>query len=334
MPLVQEIKRVILAGILAGVALVSTKSYAAENGTVTMERLYNPNSGEHFYTQNKAEQTKLVKLGWHDEGIGWTAPATSATPVYRVYNKNSGDHHYTTSLAEKNNLVKLGWRNEGIGWYSAEADATPIFRAYNANAKAGSHNYTKNSQEQQMLVTKGWRNEGIGWYGLDVDLTGVPQAQTSWYKTIESPAISVANRNNLYPSIMVAQAILESGWGQSELAQNAMNFFGIKADQTWLGAGKPYYTINTQEYVDGTYITVMANFRKYSSVSNGLQGYADKLKTTLNGNSLRYANVFRDQADDYITAAKNLQKDGYATSPTYAEKLITVIKNYRLYVLD
>ena len=52
-----------------------------------MYRLYNPYTGEHFYTADKAEKAKCISAGWRDEGIGWYAPLKSETPVYRLYNK-------------------------------------------------------------------------------------------------------------------------------------------------------------------------------------------------------------------------------------------------------
>ena len=82
-----------------------------------MYRLYNPNSGEHFYTQNVAEKNNLVSKGWKYEGIGWNGP-TSGNPVYRLYNPNAGDHHYTLHAYEKDNLIKKGWKYEGLAWYA------------------------------------------------------------------------------------------------------------------------------------------------------------------------------------------------------------------------
>lgn len=135
--------------------------------TQNMYRLYNPNSGEHFYTAAKPEHDNLVGLGWHDEGIGWVAPTTSDTPVYRLYNPNAGDHHYTMSVAEKDMLVHVGWRDEGIGWYSAEnSGRAPLYRQYNPNAKAGAHNYTLSKGENDYLVHLGWHGEGIAWYAI------------------------------------------------------------------------------------------------------------------------------------------------------------------------
>ena len=133
---------------------------------VDMYRLYNPNSGEHFYTASVDEKNNLVNFGWRYEGIGWRAPVTSNTPVYRLYNKNAGDHHYTMSVSEKDYLVSIGWKYEGIGWYSDDSKSVPLYRQYNPNAKAGSHNYTVNKSENDNLVRLGWRGEGIGWYGV------------------------------------------------------------------------------------------------------------------------------------------------------------------------
>ena len=77
-----------------------------------MHRLYNPNSGEHFYTKDTNEKNWLVSLGWISEGIGWIAPNSSDYPVYRLYNANGGEHHYTMNKAEKDMLVKVGWKYE------------------------------------------------------------------------------------------------------------------------------------------------------------------------------------------------------------------------------
>jgi|GEM_PF-6255677 len=139
---------------------------SAKAGEKEMYRLYNKNSGEHFYTASAEEKNALVTAGWNYEGIGWTAPGFSLTPVYRLYNSNAGDHHYTTSAGEMKALVKAGWNYEGIGWYSDDNNGTALYRQYNPNAKTGTHNYTTNKKENDALVQLGWKEEGIGWYGV------------------------------------------------------------------------------------------------------------------------------------------------------------------------
>lgn len=133
---------------------------------VEMYRLYNPNSGEHFYTADTEEKNRLVGYGWQYEGIGWNAPSESNIPVHRLYNPNAGDHHYTIDLEEKVMLEKEGWNYEGIGWYSENENGVPLYRQYNPNAQAGSHNYTTDKAENDKLVSLGWHEEGIGWYGM------------------------------------------------------------------------------------------------------------------------------------------------------------------------
>lgn len=139
---------------------------SAQDKWVQLSRLYNPNSGEHFYTSNYTEKQHLITLGWTDEGIGWSSPKTSAHPVYRLYNPNAGDHHYTMNSQEKSSLIVRGWQDEGIGWYSLpQGHGLPVFRQYNPNAAAaGAHHYTANKAENDYLVSIGWRNEGIAWF--------------------------------------------------------------------------------------------------------------------------------------------------------------------------
>jgi hypothetical protein len=132
-----------------------------------MFRLYNPNSGEHFYTSGLAERTAVVAAGWNYEGIGWFAPK-SGTPVLRMYNPVAGEHHYTTSSAEADALVAAGWNLESdCAWYSAPAETgAPLYREYNPNQYSCNHNYTTSQEENDMLVNAGWQYEGIAWYGL------------------------------------------------------------------------------------------------------------------------------------------------------------------------
>jgi len=145
----------------------TTQANAQE--TVDMHRLYNPNSGEHFYTADTAEKNHLVNVGWKYEGVGWLAPKERNNfAVFRLYNPNAGDHHYTTDFNEMNWLVDVhGWKFEGVGWYSDKQQGVKLYRAYNPNAKAGAHNYTTSLGEQKHLLKVGWKDEGTAWYGVD-----------------------------------------------------------------------------------------------------------------------------------------------------------------------
>lgn len=109
----------------------ATISSGNPNSLLSLHRLYNPNSGEHFYTCEQDEKDHLVSLDWKDEDAAWKVPKTSDQPVYRLYNPNNGDHHFTTSEDEKESLVKVGWKDEGIGFYvhpMNEKDHHPVYR--------------------------------------------------------------------------------------------------------------------------------------------------------------------------------------------------------------
>ena len=149
---------------------------AKSESTQVMYRLYNPNSGEHFYTASTVERDATIAAGWNDEGIGWTAPSESNTPVYRLY--SGTDHHYTMSIVERDHLIDVGWtlegdNAEGIAWYSDDQKRVPLYRQFNPNVdptapfnNSGSHNYTTSLEEHEQLISIGWRGEDIGWYGV------------------------------------------------------------------------------------------------------------------------------------------------------------------------
>ncbi|MEI3377527.1 MAG: glucosaminidase domain-containing protein [Coriobacteriales bacterium] len=137
-----------------------------DTNTRGMFRMYNPNSGEHFYTSSIVERESLDSAGWTYEGIGWNSPKKSKTPVYRLYNEIGGEHHYTLSAVERDALVEAGWNDEGIGWYSDDAKGVPLYRQYNPNAYANNHNYTASKYEFDHNISLGWQDEGIAWYGI------------------------------------------------------------------------------------------------------------------------------------------------------------------------
>lgn len=149
-------------GIFKAAESAGSNPSTSPTGTNAMYRVYNPNSGEHFYTRDNNEKNSLIQAGWRYEGVSWNAPQ-SGDPVYRMYNPNAGDHHYTLNTSERDKLKQAGWRYEGISWYSGGTQ--PLYRLYNPNAKTGTHHYTMNTNERDHLRQVGWRYEGISWYG-------------------------------------------------------------------------------------------------------------------------------------------------------------------------
>lgn len=127
-------------------------------------------------------------------------------------------------------------------------------------------------------------------------------------------ALEQQQRHGIPASITLAQGLLESGAGKSELAKASNNHFGIKCHNTW--KGKTAYAFD-----DGQ----NSCFRKYDDVSDS---YEDHSMFLVNG--ARYRFLFQLDLNDYKGWAKGLQKAGYATDPQYADKLIRVIETYDL----
>lgn len=218
----------------------------AEAATNDMYRLYNPNSGEHFYTANTHERDLLKRVGWRDEGIGWYAP-TSGDPVYRVYNPNAGDHHYTPHKSERDHLVKVGWRYEGIGWYSDKMKTIPLYRAYNPNAKAGSHNYTVDKKEQNHLIKVGWRDEKIAWYGAKRDVAPVvnkTELQTLYNKVrgTSQGSYTDASWKTFQSALNNAKSVLANG----KATQSQVNSAKTQLQNAFNGLEKSLKSKNTR----------------------------------------------------------------------------------------
>ncbi len=137
-------------------------------------------------------------------------------------------------------------------------------------------------------------------------------------------AQDVSASHGVWPSLLIAQAAIESNWGNSGLAQESNNYFGVKNPK-----GKEYVT---EEFKQDEWIEIKATFKNYESVYDSILDYADLLKNGTSWNSDLYEDVIK--AATYKEAAYELEKAGYATDPNYAEKVIEIIEQYQLYELD
>ena len=146
-------------------------------------------------------------------------------------------------------------------------------------------------------------------------------------------------KSGILASISMAQFILESGYGKSELAQNANNCFGMKTSlsgNTWSGStwdGKSKYTKKTQEeYTKGEMTTITAEFRKYSCIEDSIADHSAYLLGAKNGSKLRYDGL--KGCTDYKKAAQLIKDGGYATSSTYVASLCNIIEKWKLTQFD
>ena len=159
---------------------------------------------------------------------------------------------------------------------------------------------------------------------MEKNMTSTDERTVAFIAEIGETSRYLAARNDLYASVMIAQAILESDSGQSTLSQKpSYNFFGIKGDYngqsvtlpTWEddGKGNPYY--------------IDAAFRSYGSVENSLQDYVDFLEGSY------YVGVHRSNTKNYKDATAALT-GVYATDTTYGDKLNSIIEQYQLTIYD
>ena len=134
-------------------------------------------------------------------------------------------------------------------------------------------------------------------------------------------AMEQMRRYGIPASVTLAQGIIESSNGQSQLARNENNHFGIKATQSWIAGGGKY----------GLYTDDKPNekFCSYGSVSNSYEHHSQFLK-----NNQRYAGCFKLSPDDYRGWAKGLEKAGYATAGKYASNLVGIIEKNDLQKYD
>lgn len=137
-------------------------------------------------------------------------------------------------------------------------------------------------------------------------------------------ACSMACELAIPVSVVIAQAALESAWGESGLTKNANALFGIKAGSTWTGKT---YNAKTAEVYDNEIVSIKADFRAYNSFEESIQDHSNFLL-----NNKRYSKA--TSATDPIDVCDELQKAGYATDPAYSTKLKALITQYNLREYD
>lgn len=141
------------------------------------------------------------------------------------------------------------------------------------------------------------------------------------YKDI---SIEEMNKTGIPASITLAQGMLESNWGRSELSIKANNHFGIKCGNNWTG--------NTMHWTDDEYENnqlVESCFRSYGYAEESFYDHSQFITS-----KSRYQTLFSYDITDYQSWSKGLQDAGYATDPNYSQKLIQIIEKYGLYEYD
>ena len=160
----------------------------------------------------------------------------------------------------------------------------------------------------------------IGFLLLTLSLQAQREKAEAYINNYKELAIAEMIRTGVPAAIKLAQGILESQAGESDLAKTSNNHFGIKCKTEWTGA-RTYHDDDEKGEC----------FRVYQSVEESYRDHSDFLK-----NRPYYAALFKLNPADYEAWAKGLKQAGYATSPTYPQQLLKVINDYNLqqYSLD
>ena len=245
-----------------------------------------------------------------------------------------------TDICKRNGKTKLLWlgdKNKTLNYAPASDEMVlTVHRWYANKACPGDWLYSRLSDLAAKVTAA---------LGTPVASTGLQAASLKDMESAEVvtkvATLFTANQkqSGILASVSMAQFILESGYGKSELAQNANNCFGMKSSlsgNSWAGSawdGHSVYTMQTGEQnTDGSYVTVTADFRKYGSIEDSIADHSAYLLGAMNGSKKRYEGLAG--CTDYKKAVQIIKDGGYATSLDYVQNLCRVIEQWNLTQFD
>lgn len=253
----------------------------------------------------------LTKSAWH-AGDGRGNGNTKSVAIEICYSLDKGDKRYP--VAEDN--------------ASHKAAELLYSKGFGVDRLRKHQDWSGKYCPHRMLDNNGWGNfknkvqkylDELNNFSTDDFIKKIsPLAQKAW-KT-----------DKILPSLTIAQAILESDWGRSELATQANALFGIKAHTD--PSHKKTYTKTTWEYSNGKYIQIEAKFKAYDSWEESIKDRSKYLANRVIGGVHIYKELIGET--DYKMACEKIYKAGYATDPNYPKKLIDIIEKYKLNKFD
>ena len=296
-----------------------------------------------FYFDEKtcAMQTGWEKLAWGGkENYCYFDPKTGAMQTgwhYLKKDDKSGWYYFNTSGA-----MQTGWVFVNKFWYYLNADGLMLTgwidyknkRCYLEPDRAKNQGHAYRNQTA-VIDGKTYRFDD-GCYATEIKTTGEITSVSGKLNDIAASrrqfVIDIANYVRKYApqydikvySPVIAQAIHESGWGESKLSAKYHNYFGLKCGTKW--TGKSVNMSTQEEYSAGTLTTISANFRVYDNMEEGVKGYFEFIQLA------RYANLKGITSPrKYLEA---IIADGYATGKQYVDHVMNLINLYNLTQFD
>lgn len=257
---------------------------------------------------------------------------TTGTEVL-VYSQSSASLPYAQRVADS--IAALGFRNRGVkerpGLYVLRHTAAPAMLIECCFVDDPEDVALYSADRMASAIVAGITGQATETTADAAKLEAM--SQTEFVDWIGQLAAADMKKTGILASVTAAQAILESGYGKSELALNALNLGGMKAElsgNTWPSVwdGKVYRKETAEQQSDGSYINIMASFRAYPSVAAYLADHSAYLAGAQNGKKQRYAGIVG--CKDYRQAFQILKDGGYATSLDYVDKLCALVEKWNL----
>lgn len=227
--------------------------------------------------------------------------------------------------AVKNNNSFVGVKDEDIEVITKTFMNTSQNKAFSLEEVMGKLNFNSTEKRKVYKYIKDIENAQIQ---LPDEIVGKPY-QIEFINEILQGAVENYENHSIMPSVTIAQAVIESDWGRSELSTSANNLFGIKADSSYDGAIE---TFRTKEYYD---LIIDGQFRKYDSKNQSIKDHGNFLKENI---VYRENGFFNEKS--YKNQCLALENAGYATAENesgeriYADVLIDLIEKHKLYLID
>lgn len=261
---------------------------------------------------------------------------TTGTEVL-VYSNTSRSVPWAQQIADS--IAALGYRNRGVkerpGLYVLKHTKAPALLVECCFVDDPDDVAIYNADRMAAAIVAGITGQTAETTADAARLASMSQAEFVEY--IGRLAAADMQTSGILASVTAAQSILESGYGKSELALQALNLGGMKADlsgNTWASAwdGRTYIKDTAEQREDGSYYTVTAAFRAYTSVAAYLADHSAYLAGARAGDGLRYAGVIGCR--DYRRAFEIIKSGGYASSLDYVDKLCAVVERWNLTQFD
>lgn len=262
----------------------------------------------------KADLNKTTHFKMYKSGRKWVVAGMTAVSLLTATGvvAHADDNSSQAPVVNVNNNNGQNNANSQAGDQSTNNQANQSAQTTTASANAAQQNV----QATTNATNAAQQNQSVDLNSLHFTNNASHQ---QFIESIAPGAIQTWNEYGILPSVTVAQAAVESGWGSSAPANN---LFGIKGSYNGQSV-----TLRTREVYNGRSTYIYDNFRAYPSRNESVEDHGRFLAV-----NSRYSNLRGDT--NYVNVTNNLQRDGYATDPSYAATLQSIIRNFNLTQLD